>query len=111
MGASAYDRLMTDIELASNLPEGQADLDVALAMFPDRATELRLAAEQQRVTEQQDRVTKQQAAARNSAKASSNGYGGLSTNGSLRWPVQGPILISYGSARTAELKWKIADIQ
>lgn len=24
----------------------------------------------------------------------------------LRWPVQGPILISYGSPRTAELKWK-----
>ena len=46
------------------------------------------------------------AAARNSAKASSNGYGGLSTGGNLRWPVQGPILISYGSPRTAELKWK-----
>lgn len=65
----------------------------------------RLAAEQQRVTEQQNRVAKQQAAARSSAKASS-GYNGLSTNGSLRWPVQGPILISYGSPRTAELKWK-----
>lgn len=65
----------------------------------------RLAAEQRRVSEQQDKVAKQQAAARNSAKAS-NGYGGLSTNGSLRWPVQGPILIAYGSPRTAELKWK-----
>ena len=42
---------------------------------------------------------------RSSAKAS-GGYNGLSTNGSLRWPVQGPILISYGSPRTAELKWK-----
>lgn len=65
----------------------------------------RLAAEQRRVSEQQDKVAKQQAAARNSAKAS-NGYGGFSTNGSLRWPVQGPILIAYGSPRTAELKWK-----
>jgi len=67
----------------------------------------RLAAEQQRVAEQQDRVADQQAAARSSsAKASSGGYGGLKTNGSLRWPVQGPILISYGSPRTAQLKWK-----
>ncbi|MEG0008985.1 MAG: peptidoglycan DD-metalloendopeptidase family protein [Aeromonas sp.] len=65
----------------------------------------RLAAEQKRVSEQQNRVEQQQTAARNSAKAS-NGYGGLSTSGNLRWPVQGPILISYGSARTAELKWK-----
>ena len=65
----------------------------------------RLAAEQQRVSEQQNRVAKQQAAARSSAKAT-GGYNGLSTNGSLRWPVQGPILISYGSPRTAELKWK-----
>ena len=30
----------------------------------------------------------------------------FAANGSLRWPVQGPILISYGSPRTAELKWK-----
>jgi biotin carboxyl carrier protein len=66
----------------------------------------RLAAQQQRVAEQQAKVAQQQAAARNSAKASSNGYGGLSTGGNLRWPVQGPILISYGSPRTAELKWK-----
>ncbi|WP_429193395.1 murein hydrolase activator EnvC [Aeromonas salmonicida] len=68
----------------------------------------RLAGEQQRlVAEQQDRVAEQQAAARSSsAKASSGGYGGLKTNGSLRWPVQGPILISYGSPRTAQLKWK-----
>lgn len=65
----------------------------------------RLAAEQRRVSAQQDRVAQQQAAARNSTKAS-NGYSGLKTNGSLRWPVQGPILISYGSPRTAELKWK-----
>ncbi|CAM4166981.1 peptidoglycan DD-metalloendopeptidase family protein [Aeromonas bestiarum] len=65
----------------------------------------RLAAQQQKVAEQQNRVAEQQAAARNS-KPSSGGYGGLSTNGSLRWPVQGPILISYGSPRTAELKWK-----
>jgi murein hydrolase activator len=65
----------------------------------------RLAAEQQKVAEQQNRVAEQQAAAR-SSKPSSGGYGGLSTNGSLRWPVQGPILISYGSPRTAELKWK-----
>ncbi len=66
----------------------------------------RLAAEQQKVAKQQNRVAEQQAAARNSAKASTGGYGGLSTNGSLRWPVQGPILISYGSPRTAQLKWK-----
>ncbi|WP_429148550.1 peptidoglycan DD-metalloendopeptidase family protein [Aeromonas rivipollensis] len=66
----------------------------------------RLAAEQQRVTEQQNRVAKQQAAARSSTTKASGGYNGLSTNGSLRWPVQGPILISYGSPRTAELKWK-----
>ncbi|MGX5832717.1 peptidoglycan DD-metalloendopeptidase family protein [Aeromonas piscicola] len=66
----------------------------------------RLAAQQQKVTEQQNRVAEQQAAARSSSKPSSGGYGGLRTNGSLRWPVQGPILISYGSARTAELKWK-----
>ncbi|MCE9924038.1 peptidoglycan DD-metalloendopeptidase family protein, partial [Aeromonas media] len=66
----------------------------------------RLAAEQQRVTEQQNRVAKQQAAARSSSTKASGGYNGLSTNGSLRWPVQGPILISYGSPRTAELKWK-----
>ncbi|MDM5142154.1 peptidoglycan DD-metalloendopeptidase family protein [Aeromonas bestiarum] len=65
----------------------------------------RLAAQQQKVAEQQNRVAEQQAAAR-SSKPSSGGYGGLSTNGSLRWPVQGPILISYGSPRTAELKWK-----
>ncbi|MGL4251019.1 MAG: peptidoglycan DD-metalloendopeptidase family protein [Aeromonas sp.] len=66
----------------------------------------RLAAQQQRVTEQQERVAEQQAAARKSAQASTNGYSGLKTNGSLRWPVQGPILIAYGSPRTAELKWK-----
>lgn len=66
----------------------------------------RLTAQQQRVTEQQERVAEQQAAARKSAQASSNGYSGLKTNGSLRWPVQGPILIAYGSPRTAELKWK-----
>lgn len=66
----------------------------------------RLAAEQQKVAKQQNRVAEQQAAVRNSAKASTGGYGGLSTNGSLRWPVQGPILISYGSPRTAQLKWK-----
>jgi len=66
----------------------------------------RLAAQQQRVTKQQERVAEQQAAARKSAQATSNGYSGLKTNGSLRWPVQGPILISYGSPRTAELKWK-----
>ncbi|MGE6234793.1 peptidoglycan DD-metalloendopeptidase family protein [Aeromonas media] len=66
----------------------------------------RLAAEQQRVTEQQNRVAKQQAAARSSSTKASGSYNGLSTNGSLRWPVQGPILISYGSPRTAELKWK-----
>lgn len=65
----------------------------------------RLAAQQQKVAEQQNQVAEQQAAAR-SSKPSSGGYGGLSTNGSLRWPVQGPILISYGSPRTAELKWK-----
>ncbi|WP_348689008.1 peptidoglycan DD-metalloendopeptidase family protein [Aeromonas bestiarum] len=65
----------------------------------------RLAAQQQKVAEQQNRVEEQQAAA-HSSKPSSGGYGGLSTNGSLRWPVQGPILISYGSPRTAELKWK-----
>lgn len=31
---------------------------------------------------------------------------GLSTSARLNWPVQGPILISYGTRRTAELKWK-----
>ncbi|WP_421314936.1 peptidoglycan DD-metalloendopeptidase family protein [Aeromonas veronii] len=66
----------------------------------------RLAAQQQRVTEQQERVAEQQAAARKSTQAGASGYSGLKTNGSLRWPVQGPILISYGSPRTAQLKWK-----
>ncbi|MGL5949393.1 MAG: murein hydrolase activator EnvC [Aeromonas sp.] len=33
-------------------------------------------------------------------------YAGLSTSQQLNWPVQGPILIAYGAARTAELKWK-----
>ena len=51
-------------------------------------------------------AAQQQAAARNSAQASSNGYGGLSTGGNLRWPVQGPIPHLLRLARTAELKWK-----
>ncbi|PJG58794.1 murein hydrolase activator EnvC [Aeromonas cavernicola] len=33
-------------------------------------------------------------------------YRGLKTTSNLRWPVQGPILIAYGSPRTAQLKWK-----
>ncbi|MGB6188192.1 MAG: peptidoglycan DD-metalloendopeptidase family protein [Aeromonas molluscorum] len=66
----------------------------------------RLAAQQQQVAAQQSKVAQQQAAARSSAKASTGAYGGLSTGGNLRWPVQGPILISYGSQRTAQLKWK-----
>lgn len=43
---------------------------------------------------------------RGSGISSAGHYSGLKTNGSLRWPVQGPILISYGSPRTAQLKWK-----
>ncbi|WP_250894796.1 murein hydrolase activator EnvC family protein, partial [Aeromonas dhakensis] len=43
---------------------------------------------------------------RGSGISSAGYYSGLKTNGSLRWPVQGPILIAYGSPRTAELKWK-----
>ncbi|MFM4650815.1 peptidoglycan DD-metalloendopeptidase family protein [Aeromonas bivalvium] len=66
----------------------------------------RLAAQQQRVAEQQHRVAQQQAAADKGTKANAGGYGGLRTGGNLRWPVQGPILIAYGSQRTAQLKWK-----
>ncbi|MFM4714534.1 murein hydrolase activator EnvC [Aeromonas veronii] len=72
-------------------------------------------AEQQRLTAQQNKTVKpaepvEEVASskpeRGSGISSAGHYSGLKTNGSLRWPVQGPILISYGSPRTAQLKWK-----
>lgn len=72
-------------------------------------------AEQQRLAAQQNKAAQQQQPAeevasskpeRGSGISSAGYYSGLKTNGSLRWPVQGPILIAYGSPRTAELKWK-----
>ncbi|MFB2860413.1 murein hydrolase activator EnvC [Aeromonas hydrophila] len=59
-------------------------------------------AEQQRPTEEVASSKPE----RGSGISSAGYYSGLKTNGSLRWPVQGPILIAYGSPRTAELKWK-----
>lgn len=72
-------------------------------------------AEQERLAAQQSKAAQQQTASRESTTSkpergsgisSAGYYSGLKTNGSLRWPVQGPILIAYGSPRTAELKWK-----
>ncbi|MEH8197901.1 murein hydrolase activator EnvC [Aeromonas allosaccharophila] len=72
-------------------------------------------AEQQRLAAQQNKTVKpaepvEEVASTKPERASGIGtaghYSGLKTNGSLRWPVQGPILISYGSPRTAQLKWK-----
>ncbi|WP_429100232.1 murein hydrolase activator EnvC [Aeromonas veronii] len=72
-------------------------------------------AEQQRLAAQQNKTVKPAEPAdevasskpeRGSGISSVGHYSGLKTNGSLRWPVQGPILISYGSPRTAQLKWK-----
>lgn len=72
-------------------------------------------AEQQRLAAQQNKTVKPAEPAeevasskpeRSSGISSAGHYSGLKTNGSLRWPVQGPILISYGSPRTAQLKWK-----
>ncbi|MDX7875077.1 murein hydrolase activator EnvC [Aeromonas veronii] len=72
-------------------------------------------AEQQRLAAQQNKTVKPAELAeevasskpdRGSGISSAGHYSGLKTNGSLRWPVQGPILISYGSPRTAQLKWK-----
>ncbi|MBL0475155.1 murein hydrolase activator EnvC [Aeromonas veronii] len=72
-------------------------------------------AEQQRLAAQQNKTVKPAEPAeevasskpeRGSGISSAGHYNGLKTNGSLRWPVQGPILISYGSPRTAQLKWK-----
>ncbi|MCF5876746.1 murein hydrolase activator EnvC [Aeromonas veronii] len=72
-------------------------------------------AEQQRLAAQQNKTVKPAEPAeevasskpeRGSSISSAGHYSGLKTNGSLRWPVQGPILISYGSPRTAQLKWK-----
>ncbi|MCR4449102.1 murein hydrolase activator EnvC [Aeromonas veronii] len=72
-------------------------------------------AEQQRLAAQQNKTVKPAEPAeevasskpeRGSGISSAGHYTGLKTNGSLRWPVQGPILIAYGSPRTAELKWK-----
>ncbi|OZG42770.1 peptidase M23 [Aeromonas sp. A35_P] len=71
-------------------------------------------AEQERLAAQNKAAQQQQPAEevasskpeRGSGIGSAGYYSGLKTNGSLRWPVQGPILIAYGSPRTAELKWK-----
>lgn len=72
-------------------------------------------AEQQRLAAQQNKTVKpaepvEEVASTKPERGSGIGtaghYSGLKTNGSLRWPVQGPILISYGSPRTAQLKWK-----
>ncbi|EIS3745803.1 peptidoglycan DD-metalloendopeptidase family protein [Aeromonas hydrophila] len=73
-----------------------------------RAEQQRLAAQQNKAAQQQQ-PTEQVASSkpeRGSGISSAGYYSGLKTNGSLRWPVQGPILIAYGSPRTAELKWK-----
>ncbi|MFM5251837.1 murein hydrolase activator EnvC [Aeromonas hydrophila] len=72
-----------------------------------RAEQQRLAA--QNKAAQQQQPTEEVASSkpeRGSGISSAGYYSGLKTNGSLRWPVQGPILIAYGSPRTAELKWK-----
>jgi septal ring factor EnvC (AmiA/AmiB activator) len=71
-------------------------------------------AEQQRLAAQQNKTVPQPEPVKEVASPPERGsgigtagyYSGLKTNGSLRWPVQGPILIAYGSPRTAELKWK-----
>ncbi|WP_429106202.1 murein hydrolase activator EnvC [Aeromonas allosaccharophila] len=73
-----------------------------------RAEQQRLAAQQNKTVKPTEPVeevanTKPE---RGSGIGTAGHYSGLKTNGSLRWPVQGPILISYGSPRTAQLKWK-----
>ncbi|WP_421220863.1 murein hydrolase activator EnvC [Aeromonas enteropelogenes] len=64
-------------------------------------------AEQRRAEEQanQQKVASKEPESSSSISGAGH-YSGLKTNGNLRWPVQGPILISYGSPRTAQLKWK-----
>ncbi|WP_368163569.1 murein hydrolase activator EnvC [Aeromonas sp. R6-2] len=75
----------------------------------------RMKAEQERLRKQAEQaqgeeerqLARRQQKELEQAEAQSRRYsGGLSTSSALRWPVQGPILISYGSRRTAEIKWK-----
>ncbi|QFI53351.1 murein hydrolase activator EnvC [Aeromonas simiae] len=75
----------------------------------------KLKAEQERLRKQAEKAKREedrQLARRQQqelaqAEAQTRRYSsGLSTSRALRWPVQGPILIAYGSRRTAELKWK-----
>ncbi|ABK39852.1 murein hydrolase activator EnvC [Aeromonas hydrophila] len=80
----------------------------------ERLAKLKAEQERQRKLAEQRRAEQQQPTEevasskpeRGSGISSAGYYSGLKTNGSLRWPVQGPILIAYGSPRTAELKWK-----
>lgn len=73
-----------------------------------RAEQQRLAAQQNKTVKPAESVEEVASSKpeRGSGISSAGHYSGLKTNGSLRWPVQGPILISYGSPRTAQLKWK-----
>ncbi|QWZ80880.1 MULTISPECIES: murein hydrolase activator EnvC [Aeromonas] len=73
-----------------------------------RAEQQRLAAQQNKTVKPAEPVEEMSSTKpeRGSGIGTAGYYSGLKTNGSLRWPVQGPILISYGSPRTAQLKWK-----
>ncbi|WP_323875962.1 murein hydrolase activator EnvC [Aeromonas veronii] len=73
-----------------------------------RAAQQRLAAQQNKTVKPAEPAEEVASSKpeRGSGISSAGHYSGLKTNGSLRWPVQGPILISYGSPRTAQLKWK-----
>ncbi|QXB30556.1 murein hydrolase activator EnvC [Aeromonas sp. FDAARGOS 1405] len=73
-----------------------------------RAEQQRLAAQQNKTVKPAEPVEEMSSTKpeRGSGIGTAGYYSGLKTNGSLRWPVQGPILIAYGSPRTAQLKWK-----
>ncbi|MFM5168027.1 murein hydrolase activator EnvC [Aeromonas veronii] len=73
-----------------------------------RAEQQRLAAQQNKTVKPAEPVEEMSSTKpeRGSGIGTAGYYSGLKTNGSLRWPVQGPILIAYGSQRTAQLKWK-----
>ena len=73
-----------------------------------RAEQQRLAAQQNKTVKPAEPVEEMPSTKpeRGSGIGTAGYYSGLKTNGSLRWPVQGPILIAYGSPRTAQLKWK-----
>ncbi|MGL5029857.1 MAG: peptidoglycan DD-metalloendopeptidase family protein [Aeromonas sp.] len=92
-----------------------ADEQQRLAVQQRIAEQQQEVGEQRRLAAEQQRIAKQQKAAQQAAeqaplprksKRRIGNYGGLKGNTRLSWPVKGPILIPYGSPRTAQLKWK-----